>query len=738
MKISIRTLLTVPFLLQLFTVVGIVGWLSFRNGQEAVNTVVDKLREETSERVYQRVQLYLATPHLANQLNAQAFESGALNLGNSEELEQYFWNQLKAFHAVGGTGRNEVANELNDSVNNIYIGTEGGELYGAEHHVDSQQLAIMRANASTGNQLRLYKVDAQGTVTDQEVRIASGNLYDPRRRPWYREAQVISGDAAWSSIYGDYSSGKAGITAVYPIYEQGELLGVLASDLLFAEIQEFLNDLGISEKGEAFILDQNGCILTASDLPDVGRSQPPIVGQNQAPNPCEQGEDQPTLLRAGSSGNPLIDQVPDCLRQPLSQIGATTAFECEVNERYFLQVAPLSDDYGLNWLIFVAIPESDFMGQIYDNNWKTLGLCMIALAIATGVGLVTARWISQPILLLKESARSLSESVGGELPSIEISNPSELEILADTFSVMANRLKQSFDKQERLNVSYRRFVPREFVEILRRDITEVELGDNVEQDKMSILFADIRSFTTLSEGMTAEDNFAFINAYLSRMEPLIAEQHGFIDKYIGDAIMALFGGSADDAVQAGIKMLETLAQYNQTRTTKDRKPIRIGIGINTGKLMLGTIGGRNRMDGTVISDEVNLASRLEGLTKRYGVSLLISEQTLQALQDREHYHYRFLGSVKVKGRMQVVDVYEIFDGDSQEILEQKSAGKATFEQAIRLYQSQDFLPAKTHFQEALRYYPDDQAALFYIERCAFYQQQELPDDWIGVEEFVEK
>ncbi|MEG3972906.1 AAA family ATPase, partial [Microcoleus sp. T2B6] len=166
-----------------------------------------------------------------------------------------------------------------------------------------------------------------------------------------------------------------------------------------------------------------------------------------------------------------------------------------------------------------------------------------------------------------------------------------------------------------LNQAYERFVPNQFLQFLdKSSIIDVELGDQV-QLEMSVLFSDIRDFTTLSETMTPKDNFRFINSYLSRMEPVINENNGFIDKYIGDAIMALFSGEANNAVKAGIAMLHCLVEYNQNRANSGYGPIQIGIGINTGTLMLGTVGGQNRMEGTVISDAVNLASRVESLTK---------------------------------------------------------------------------------------------------------------------------
>ena len=172
-------------------------------------------------------------------------------------------------------------------------------------------------------------------------------------------------------------------------------------------------------------------------------------------------------------------------------------------------------------------------------------------------------------------------------------------------------VRENESRLAQLNKAYERFVPGQFLQYLEKSsIIDVELGDQV-QLEMSVLFSDIRDFTTLSESMTPEENFKFINSYLSRMEPAIAENSGFIDKYIGDAIMALFSGEADNAVKAGISMLHRLIEYNQHRANSGYKPIKNGIGINTGFLMLGTVGGQNRMDSTVISDAVNLASRGE-------------------------------------------------------------------------------------------------------------------------------
>ncbi|HEY9667035.1 MAG TPA: adenylate/guanylate cyclase domain-containing protein [Coleofasciculaceae cyanobacterium] len=262
-----------------------------------------------------------------------------------------------------------------------------------------------------------------------------------------------------------------------------------------------------------------------------------------------------------------------------------------------------------------------------------------------------------------------------------------------------------------------RFVPRQFLQFLDKEsIVDVQLGDHVQKD-MSVLFADIRDFTTLSESMTPEENFRFINGYLRRMEPAIVENQGFIDKYVGDGIMALFSLGADNALKAGVSMLQRLADYNQERIEAGYVPMKIGIGLNTGSLMLGTVGGYSRMDSTVISDTVNLASRIERLTKDYGVSLLISHYTFSQLEDANEYTFRLIDRVKVKGKTAAVSVYEVFDADPIKLREGKIVTKTAFEEALLLYNMHAFSEAAQLFEDCLRINPEDTVAQIYLERC---------------------
>jgi class 3 adenylate cyclase len=212
---------------------------------------------------------------------------------------------------------------------------------------------------------------------------------------------------------------------------------------------------------------------------------------------------------------------------------------------------------------------------------------------------------------------------------------------------------------KRINESLERFIPREFLGFLRKEnILEVELGDWTECE-MTIFFLDIRDFTTLSENMSPRDNFRFLNSFLGIFGPIIRAHDGFVDKYPGDGIMALFPGSPDQALSTALEMRERLIGYNAGRSLGGYVPIRFGIGIHTGPLMLGTIGENNRMDSTVISDTVNAASRIEGLNKKFATDILVSGETLGRLVKPSGFETRFVGEETVKGKAKAVRVFEL-------------------------------------------------------------------------------
>jgi class 3 adenylate cyclase len=346
---------------------------------------------------------------------------------------------------------------------------------------------------------------------------------------------------------------------------------------------------------------------------------------------------------------------------------------------------------------------------------------MVVLAIMLPLVFYSAsrllqRQVLDPLLNLRGEAGAIAE---GDLEQAIANTDRKDEIgqLARSFAAMRNAVRDTIDDLKHTNLSIERFVPRAFLAIVGKPrIVDVKLGDNMRKE-MSILFSDIRSFATLSESMTPDETFAFINAYLERVGPVIRDHNGFIDKYIGDAIMALFT-SADDALCAGLSMLDALEQFNAGRRATGQQPITIGIGINTGSLMLGTIGERHRMDGTVISDAVNLAARIESLTKDYKVTLLISEYTWRQLSDPKAYDVRPIDIVVVKGKTRPVTVFEVYQHDSPGERAAKGRTRDLLQSGIEALAHRDAATAQRCFRECLKLAPEDAAARNLLKSCA--------------------
>lgn len=266
------------------------------------------------------------------------------------------------------------------------------------------------------------------------------------------------------------------------------------------------------------------------------------------------------------------------------------------------------------------------------------------------------------------------------------------------------------------NNAYYRFVPKEFLSYLgKKEITEVKLGDAIEKE-FTVLFSDIRNFTTISESMTPQENFRFVNEYLKYMGPAIRMHNGFIDKFIGDAIMALFP-DPNDAIKASLEMLNRLYDVNQYLQKQYQNSISIGVGIHSGSLMMGTVGETFRMDSTVISDVVNVSSRLESLTKIYGSKVICSSEVKDALGVRSNYYsFRYLGKVLVKGKQKPVVIYEILDGEEHFVKEEKIRSKNDVERAIQFYENNEIEEALKILEPLSKQYPEDRTIQYIYKK----------------------
>ncbi len=339
-------------------------------------------------------------------------------------------------------------------------------------------------------------------------------------------------------------------------------------------------------------------------------------------------------------------------------------------------------------------------------------------AVATAVFLAVVVAVSVALLL---SINKLRQGVGrmeaGDLGTeVRIRSRDEIGELGRGFNSMSGKLKATVTEVTSMKDAYKRFVPQEFLDFLHKEkVQDIDLGNQVELN-LAVLFCDIRDFTTLSEQMTPEDTFRFLNSFLSRMGPVIREAGGFVDKYMGDAIMALFPRGEADAVRAAVGLQRTLVTYNGHRAKSGYAPIAIGVGVHAGRMMLGIIGESERMEGTVIADAVNLASRLEGMTKEYGARIIVSERIVAALGGEAPDH-RYLGHAKVKGKSGDVPIYEVFAADPPADLRMKRRTKRYFESGVRLFLKGRTDEASRYFRAVLKAHPGDRAASRLAEKC---------------------
>ena len=290
----------------------------------------------------------------------------------------------------------------------------------------------------------------------------------------------------------------------------------------------------------------------------------------------------------------------------------------------------------------------------------------------------------------------------------------------------------------RIHEVTKKFVPHEFIRSLGKEtLSDVKLGDQVEK-LVTVLFTDIRDFTTLSEKMTPEENFHFVSSFNARLGPIIRSNNGFINQYLGDSIMAIFPEDPADALNAAVNMQKAVHELNEERKQQGLVPIKAGIGMHTGTLIMGITGDEFRMDAATISDTVNTAARIESLTKYYRSPLLLSDHTLNHLNGNNKFHFRHLGNVKLKGKNNLLSIIECINGFDDQQLERKLQTLSLFNDAMTAYHERQFENALQHFQKIIATDPDDLTAIYFHDNTKKYLREGVPHNWSGAEEMVSK
>ena len=366
--------------------------------------------------------------------------------------------------------------------------------------------------------------------------------------------------------------------------------------------------------------------------------------------------------------------------------------------------------------------------QLYTLPWILMTIVLWIRAIVrreTGARISFAAGLVLVGTAINDLVYSNAATAGVDLmfPGLFIFILGQSYVLAVTISrvftsrrLLSNELEQKAAELAETNRAIARFVPMTFFEQLgKTDVRQINLGDQT-QAEMQLLFSDIRSFTELSEDMSPRENFEFLNSYLRRVTPLILNHDGFIEKYIGDAILALFPAMSENTLEAAVGMQREIREFNRHRLRKGYVPIQAGIGLHAGSLMLGTIGARDRMDGTVISAAVDVVQRIEALTKTFGAGILASDAVMRATRKPGDYLSRMVGKLGHADHGDDIRIHEVFNGRPDEVIELFTATKNDFERGIQAFESQRWKEGADAMKTVLARDPGDIAAKHYLDK----------------------
>ena len=430
MNIRLRRLLIVPFVLEIAIAVGLTGWLSLRNGQRAVHEVVTELENEITEHISQKLDVYLSTPTRINRLNASLFEQNLLSFERPEQFEQYFWQQVQEF----------------EQASYIYVSSDTGGFWTAHN---AEDITLYVTDNPGDGEMGHYALDDQGRRT---TLLDTTSGYDPRQRQWYKDVIQAQGPR-WTEVYQLVPELTLAISANHPLYDaSGKLLGVLGVDLALADISDFLSTLKIGKSGQVFILENDQRLIASST------QENPFIRR--------EGDGAEERLNATLSSDPVIASTTRHLVQhfpQFEQLSQSTQLVLDINQqKHFAQVTPIQDELGINWLLVVVVPESDFMQKIQSNTRLTILLCLLSLLVATGLGISTSKWIAAPIDRLSQKSLTIVDDLETSEGKQHVatlntqdfpkSSIYEVKTLSQSFTTMSEELKQAFQILQKTNM----------------------------------------------------------------------------------------------------------------------------------------------------------------------------------------------------------------------------------------------------------------------------------------------
>ena len=647
-------------------------------------TMADNLIDQVTKTAIDKSIDYLKPLSRIVEISSNMAEVGVISSTDNSRLERYTLEILK----------------YNPHTSMFYVGDEHGNFLMARRLQDGT-IATNIVNRKTSPPSEIWKYRNAAFNVVKTVKATTVD-YDPRPRPWYAGAKQAK-SVHWTDVYVFFHGGKEGITAASPIISpSGKVLGVFGLDIDLDEISHFLNNLKVGKHGLAFIFNEKNELVAYPDVSLTTRE--------------ENGQLRPVLVEELG-----IASITSAFRK-CQQKGKNKCVVESGGKKYLASFQDFPATFRARWKVGVIAPEDDFIAGAKEEMRDSLLIFAVILIISISLAMLVSRGISKPIKLLTREANRIKNFHLDDKITIK-SYIREIQVMGNAIAAMKSGLQ-----------AFRRYVPAELVRQLISTGEEARLGGH--KRELTVFFSDIAGFTTIAEGMAAEELMLHLSEYFDELTQILADQHGTVDKYIGDGIMAFWGAPVPDdnhalhACNAALICQAKLKDLNRKWAAAGKSPLATRIGISTGETVVGNVGSSERINYTVIGDNVNLASRLEGVNKLYSTQIIVSLATYKAVADK--FWFRPLDIVAVKGRSEGTTIYELImkkgEGDTDQVAELC----VEFAKGFETYLARDWQAGIKIFQNLSSKFPNDIPADLYLTRCRHYLSNPPEADWQGI------
>ena len=647
---------------------------------------------------------YLNPARFIPMISAGLMHRDTEDILQSHELEEFLMESLAEFPQIdafyNGDENGDALIVGRVGFKRVYVFSENKPLPEAAIYFVRK---INREKTPNREQRYYYTIDCE--LIAQEQNTLDSNTFDPRLRPWYASAKRTK-QRIWTNIY-LYETRDLGLTFAVPIFNnEYDLSKVMSADITVTKISDLLSHQKASRSGINFIVTADGSLAgypDATRLVQTINHQPQIARLDQI--------NEPSLLKAFN------------LYQKTHE---PHIFFTNDNIDYIAHFTPFPSSLGKNWILGMVAPADDFIGPIKETSREVLMISVIILGLASLFLVIFSHKISYPI-----------ERLAGQMLKIrnlDIEDEPPIDSSLQELSQMDQALRAM---KEGLN-SFSKFVPKSLVQRLIESGQEAKLGG--ERKHLTFLFSDIENFTAISEKMSSDQLIKLLSEYLNELSTIILHQHGTIDKYIGDSIMAFWGAPDRDeqqvfhACHAVWLCAKKLDDLNHQWSLQGKPPLKTRFGLHQGDAVVGNVGSADRLNYTVIGDNVNLGSRLEGLNKMYGTYIMASEVVYEKAKDK--FLFRLIDIVAVKGREEGIKVYQMIgkfeDNPKPSVSPQDVSMVAKTQLAFEAYLAQDWARAKTFYDDLIKDNPDDKIAQLYLQRISDFKMTPPPENWDGI------